>query len=1292
MTGVYLHREAQQYVVKWIYQNVKSQEKELGVHIHWDHLSISFVPLKVKMQKVRVDVQNKSLFYEPVTMETLVISPDYLSFLKGRLAAEALLIKPAIKMSVRHLQNSDLDVNRKSSTPLELLKELEFLPGFHFHFKEASLFVQTRTQPMFIDQVNAHIRLSHPFNLSIQSESDVLEIGAQPLFSFSLNIAANKEAILLKEFKIKNDRSWVELIAEQSKKSYGVKIESSFFSEDVNAFIWLWNPDFQPPYSGKVSLDGFLQNKESILKGHFEVLAENLSIEDMFMSNVKAAGIIENNVVTFNDFYIRHPDQWDIRLPEMKVSLQKPYSFETRLQIINTRLSDVFETVRLSDVPVFALLDGELECAGQFLETFAFDCGGKTDFKNIIVKESSQLILKAPYLKAQSQFHLSNGSFTVSTEGQMGEHSNVTFKSVLDDNGTFSAWFEGVMDFNDIDDLMDLSPEGIVHITNGTIHSFKEITDIQADLQIENLVISEFIAGNLKARFNYTQKEILHFRNISGRIQKSNYTGNVSIDISKDTIKSFINFPHLQLAHLKYALKDRVRFPFDIRGSGTLTAYLDSPLQVNALSYNLQSRFSKIVWERELFDSAIIEVKSEKGFVETQKVELLKNKGKITLTGSVNPKGYLQARLKGSQLKLQESQNWIQLMGPGQMTGIADFDMDLKGDFMEPLTTARVTVKDSFFIDHSIADSNMTLRIRSHRIEVAGSVADKIDIQSFIFPYSKEGVVHLKANARNLNLNELFFSKSSINYLYNQFQSDIHGECDISYKRNQLTRSINGYLKVGKLVIQSQAHTLTSTDPFSVRLNRGYIRTDPILLASGNQVLRIFQNSGNGIINVIGDMKLDFSVFLLPVLRSLAGDMKLDLNFQPEFYNLQPKGQIQFRKAFVQLTDTLEPFEDIYSDMYVNGQLLKINSLYAGMGTGRLQATGHLLFGKKGLVPVDIKGSFERVRFTSLPGIFAQGSGQLSFTGDRFPYTLGLVVNISDSRMEREIVASTVNQTRLSSLLPKESKKTFEPIFLDLKLSFDKPALVENSLVNSSVTGNLHIKGVPGAPLMTGTVQTLSEGTITFREHEFNILSAQITYKDEPPANPEMDITARTTVSEYDMESDVENEYDILLRVRGSGYSPEIILSSTPDLTENEIASLLAFGTRSIVFETGSTVSDTDKYSYYYYQLGTVMFEGIGRELKDTLGMDQFSMVSYRNPKKSSTSTKLTVGKKVLDNLTVSASQTFLEDNPESDIKAEYKIQNNVSFVGFWRNEEQVDASDIGNNTMGFDLEYQLDF
>ena len=64
----------------------------------------------------------------------------------------------------------------------------------------------------------------------------------------------------------------------------------------------------------------------------------------------------------------------------------------------------------------------------------------------------------------------------------------------------------------------------------------------------------------------------------------------------------------------------------------------------------------------------------------------------------------------------------------------------------------------------------------------------------------------------------------------------------------------------------------------------------------------------------------------------------------------------------------------------------------------------------------------------------------------------------------------------------------------------------------------------------------------------------------------------------------------------------------------------------------------------------------------------------------------------MFNRLNLSASQTILDNYPESDVKAEYKINKNISIIGLWQNEDPVEGSDLETNTIGLDLEYQIDF
>ena len=129
--------------------------------------------------------------------------------------------------------------------------------------------------------------------------------------------------------------------------------------------------------------------------------------------------------------------------------------------------------------------------------------------------------------------------------------------------------------------------------------------------------------------------------------------------------------------------------------------------------------------------------------------------------------------------------------------------------------------------------------------------------------------------------------------------------------------------------------------------------------------------------------------------------------------------------------------------------------------------------------------------------------------------------------------------------------------------------------MKADFTGNIKVIGSPENPLLTGTLKALPEGVINFREHDFILSSAQIDYTNTSPSNPVIDIRARSSIREEPAEGlsnrvtktdNFSNEYQVHLRIKGQGQNPQFRLSATPPLSEKEIVSLLAFGTRSIKF------------------------------------------------------------------------------------------------------------------------------
>jgi len=131
------------------------------------------------------------------------------------------------------------------------------------------------------------------------------------------------------------------------------------------------------------------------------------------------------------------------------------------------------------------------------------------------------------------------------------------------------------------------------------------------------------------------------------------------------------------------------------------------------------------------------------------------------------------------------------------------------------------------------------------------------------------------------------------------------------------------------------------------------------------------------------------------------------------------------------------------------------------------------------------------------------------------------------------------------------------PGFLpDMELVIEIPGglVVHGYGLNVDLEGKLEVTrgrdedGV-AVPVLDGYIR-LKEGTLQFMNRVFTFTTAEIIFNGEVPTDPRLDINLEAEVSGY----------RVLIDVRGRGSSPEISLTSEPDLQQADIMSLLLFG------------------------------------------------------------------------------------------------------------------------------------
>ena len=162
--------------------------------------------------------------------------------------------------------------------------------------------------------------------------------------------------------------------------------------------------------------------------------------------------------------------------------------------------------------------------------------------------------------------------------------------------------------------------------------------------------------------------------------------------------------------------------------------------------------------------------------------------------------------------------------------------------------------------------------------------------------------------------------------------------------------------------------------------------------------------------------------------------------------------------------------------------------------------------------------------------------------------------------------------------------------------------------------------------------------------------------------------------------------------VQGSALDPQIRLSSTPPLSEEDLISLLALGIVSSTQTTQLNAEEQQRHSQY--QIGSALYNqsAINKEIQERLGLE---IVISSAVDDTRVVPMATVSRKLTKDLTASYSQTIGENH--NNAKLRYKLNQNVTAIGSWdsgeKSQQQTNTpSNESESILGVDLEYRVEF
>lgn len=972
---------------------------------------------------------------------------------------------------------------------------------------------------------------------------------------------------------------------------------------------------------------------------------------------------------------------------DLVIGLGETKTASGRLITQSLQVHELLKTLGVGTIPVFLQVSADLPCSGTIAPDLAMRCQGHARGENLLVRGS----MKAKNTIAALRSFDADGEVTIDKEkveytaelsmpGSKGRSAGAIGYAT----GFKISYEADKLALADVTNLGDLKLEGSARL-KGSTEGDSDAATFAMDIDGVDLWLEDFWLGNAKGTASYKAGN-LAFTNMQGYYAVSRYSGEVKLDFHKDEIAIVGRVPFFDARDLMKVFSHRLSLPFAVVGTGQAQVRANGPLALNRLSYDLKSSLFKGSVAGETFDQAHFDVKSVGGEVKTERVVVNKGSAAITVSGQGHPDGTIKAAIAGRGLRLEDS---VIVSGAGlALSGVVDFDMTMSGPVLAPASEMHGTLTKTSIGEQAMPDSNFRLKFGSKTLEGDGDFLGDVMKAAFTIPFDSSAPFALKLSSHDWNYAPLFAALAGP-ASKKDYEGRLSAEVDLAAATGGFWNS-SGSIRIDNFLLSRGSLALRSTDPLALRLKNGHVHVDKFELAGEGNLLKVTANpQASAKVDLQLNGKLDMTLLgiLTPFFEDLRGALSFAVNFRASPTSADLLGSAYVEKGYLKFFDFPHPLEEIRMDLLFNQKKILFNTVKADFGGGKISATGSMDVKGPKNYPVNVSGQFEKVTLEVPEKVRTSGSGNISFSGNWFPFLLKADYEIKEGLISKEFGGEGPDNSgiRRDQFLPELLlQERFVPVILDLGINFSKGLAIKNELIDGHVSGNLTVKGNPAKPSILGAVAIEKSSKLSVKDTVFEVQNASIQMNDPNEINPKLYITARSRV----------RDYDVNLLVQGNGNKPEYSFTSVPPLAEKEIISLLALGTTEQQINPVLQPNSQQQNQGPQANVGAIKNIPITKEIKEKTGFDlQFSPGFDEKAMVN----KIVISRQFTNKFGVSASQS-LGNKRSTAAEARYRINDRVSGILSWQNRDDLDTVDKSvkqdkeQNQLGLDLEYKFEF
>jgi len=422
----------------------------------------------------------------------------------------------------------------------------------------------------------------------------------------------------------------------------------------------------------------------------------------------------------------------------------------------------------------------------------------------------------------------------------------------------------------------------------------------------------------------------------------------------------------------------------------------------------------------------------------------------------------------------------------------------------------------------------------------------------------------------------------------------------------------------------------------------------------------------------------------IPAVAQSAGTLDLDLRLTGTLQHPQAYGTLKVDDGALQLTTTGVRYKDIQVQLVCTGNRVEVVQLHAQSGDGTLDLTGWAESAGLTLRRLNLDLQMQQFTLVYTPVLEAVVSAAVTLRGSLDEMLAMGTVTVAPARVQLggKLVGGldTVQPWQLTvdgvygpgpqkatteAAASVEHQKPFLPFLrADVQLELPRNVSVRGPWTAVELSGALTVTKEVGEPfVLGGTVETV-RGFASFYSGKFAVDQGRVTFTGTPEVNPVLDVTVTRAVSSY----------AVSIHVSGRAKSPQLRLSSIPDLTQADIVTLLVVGKTT----DRLTASERTGLSSHAQQIvGNVAAGELEKLLAKPLGFDTLDIQTGDKLGSS----KVSVGRYITQDIFLSYERQ-LGDEKGNKVGVEYSINRHLKVKG--------SSSNTGDSAL--DILWRIDY